>query len=205
MFSLSKDYSTRLTLIQRLQNNHEDECCWEDFVETYKNYIYVIIRNFNLKTELNEDLLQNVLLKLWKDLPKFEYRPNKCRFRTWLSLVTCNIVKDYLKSKAGNNAKKEVQYEEALESMSRVSEPEIEKIAEKEWKVFIAEKAYEGIKDDLSDKVRSVFELSMQDIPDEEIEQRIGIASSSVRVYKQRARNALIKEITRLNKELDCH
>lgn len=202
---MNKDYSTRLTLIQRLQTDNDNEQTWEDFVETYKNYIYVIIRNFNLKQELNEDLLQNVLLKLWKDLPKFEYRPNKCRFRTWLSLVTCNIVKDYLKSKAGNKAKKEVQYEEALESMSRVSEPEIEKLAEKEWKVFIAEKAYENIKGDLSDKVQSVFELSMQEIPDQEIEQRVGIAASSVRVYKKRARNALLKEINRLNKELDCH
>ena len=198
------DYSTRLTLIQRIQNDYEDDTCWEDFVKTYENYIYVVIRNFNLQTEINEDLLQNVLLKLWKDLPKFEYRPDKCRFRTWLSIVSCNSVKDYLKSKARNHSKKEVQYEEALDHLNRVTRPEIEEIAEKEWKVFIAEKAYENIKADLSEKVREVFELTMKDIPDEEIEESIGIAPSSVRVYKQRARNALIREISRLNKELDC-
>jgi DNA-directed RNA polymerase specialized sigma24 family protein len=117
--------------------------------------------------------------------------------------VTRNIVKDYLKSKASNNSKKEVQYEEALDNLNRVSEPEVEKIAEREWKVFIAEKAYDNIKDDLSEKVRLVFDLSMKDISDEEIEKQIGIAASSVRVYKQRARHALIKEITRLNRELD--
>ena len=200
---MSKDYSTRMTLIQRIQQNHEDETSWEDFVESYKNYIYVIISNFNLKPDLNEDLLQNVLIRLWKDLPKFEYRPGQCKFRTWLSLVTRNIVKDYLKSKAGNNSKKEVQYETALDHMNRVSEPEVEKMAEREWKVFIAEKAYDNIKDELSDKVRAVFDLAMKDVSDEEIEKQIGIAASSVRVYKQRARNALIKEITRLNRELD--
>ena len=195
---------TRMTLIQRLQQPGRNDQCWEDFVGTYAGYIYVIIRNFNLSKDLCDDLLQDVLLKLWKDLLRFEYRPGECRFRTWLSVVSCNTVKDYLKSRAGCNSKKELEYEAALHGMNSFSEPEIEAIAEREWKVYVAKKAYKNIKDSLSEKVRLVFELDLEDVADEEISRRLGIAESSVRVYKKRARNALLKEVLRLNKELEA-
>lgn len=198
---MSEDRQTRLTLIQRIQQKQRDEHCWEDFVSSYRGYICAIINNFNIDKALVDDLLQEVLLKLWKTMDRFKYEPEKCRFRTWLSMVTCSIAKDYLKSRAGRDSKNKIELHEEL---NQTTPPEIELIAEREWKLFIAEQAYENVKDSLSNKVAAVFELVMQDVLDGEIEQRLGIASSSVRVYKQRARNAFLKEVFRLNKELDC-
>ena len=195
---------TSFTLIERVRNSQSDDRYWEEFVESYRAYIYVIIRNFNLSDSLCEDLLQEVLLQLWKDPPKLEYRPNQCRFRTWLSLVTCNVVKTWLKSKAGKRSKKEAGYEESLHALERISEPEIEVIAEKEWKVFIAEKALANLRARLPEKLLKTLEAFLDDVPDCEVAAQLQTSEASVRVYRQRAKNALKKEVLRLNTELDC-
>ena len=46
----------------------QDSEAWKDFIELYKNYIYFIIRSMNIKPQAADDILQQVSLKLWKNL-----------------------------------------------------------------------------------------------------------------------------------------
>jgi RNA polymerase sigma factor (sigma-70 family) len=200
---MKDQYKTRLTLIQRIQTPNRDDATWEDFVESYKNYIHVIIKNFNLNSTLSQDLLQNVLLRLWKDLPKFEYRPTKCRFRTWLGVVTRNVVKTYLKSKASRNDKQNTEYLGALHAVDKITDSEIDEIAEKEWKVFILEKAIENLRPVISEKIMFVIESTFDGLPTSELAEKLETSQSTIRVYRQRGTNALKKEVLRLNTELD--
>ena len=200
---MKDQYKTRFTLIQRIQTKDRDDATWEDFVDSYENYIYVIIKNFKLNPSLCQDLLQNVLLQLWKDLPKFEYRPNKCRFRTWLSVVTKNVVRTYLKSKAGRNKKQNIEYSSALHSVDNISDSEIEEIAEKEWKVFILEKALDNLRSSISERIMIVLQDSFNNTPTKTTAEKLGTKEASIRVYRQRGTNALKKEVLRLNTELD--
>lgn len=196
--------NTRFTLIQRIQQEERDEHCWEDFVDCYQAYIFVIIKNFGLETTLCQDILQNVLIQLWKDLPKFEYRPTQCRFRTWLSIVTCNVVKTYLKSKAGRNDKQNVEYEEAYHAVDKISESEIESISEAEWKVFITEKAMENLKPVISEKIMTVLQGTFDGKSSDELAEKLNTTQATIRVYRRRGKNALKKEILRLNAEMDA-
>jgi RNA polymerase sigma factor (sigma-70 family) len=194
---------TRLTLIQRIVKGNGDEQCWEEFVSCYQGFIFMILRKFNLSDELCRDLKQDILLLLWKDLPKFEYRPHSCRFRTWLSVVCRNAAMTYLKSKAGKKASCEVNYDEVCSSLDNFSEPEIEEIAENEWKVFISEKAVAKVRTTLSEKLLEILDGTLLGKSDDEMANELSTANSAVRVYRHRVKNALLKEIIRLNSELD--
>ena len=200
---MSGTNQTRLTLIQRVSSGERNERCWEEFIEAYKPYIYAILTKFNLSKELRDDLFQDILLGLWKDLPKFEYHPNKCKFRTWLSVVCRNVVLTYLKSKAGRKTSQEVNYETAYQNLDRVTDAEVEAIAENEWKLFIAEKAMENITEQLSEKLINIFNAAIEGISDADLAKDYGTTESNIRVYRHRVKNALMKEIIRLNKELD--
>ena len=200
---MSEHQQTRLTLIQRVSAEERDDNCWEDFISSYRPYIYAVIRKFNLSKELCDDLFQDILIGLWKDLPKFEYRPTKCRFRTWLSVVCRNVVLTYLKSKDGRKRNQEVNYDDICDSLNKFSESEIEVIAEKEWKLFIAEKAMENIAEQLSEKLMSIFNAAVDGVSDDELAKKHDTSEASIRVYRHRVKNALLKEIIRLNKELD--
>ena len=75
---MEDQYKTRATLIQRVQNQH-DEASWEEFVRVYRRYIYAIIRSMNISEADTEDILQQVLINLWKNLPKMDYQKNSLK------------------------------------------------------------------------------------------------------------------------------
>ena len=184
---------TRLTLIERLQKSQCDQS-WEDFVQTYENYIFAIILKMGVPHEECKDVMQSVLLDAWKALPKFEYREGKSRFRSWLSVITrhaaCRFYRKYSEPVEASNI------------VEKISEPEVEKIAEEEWKVFIAKKAFDNIKCLFSDQVIEIFLCSSKNMKDAEIASQYSISDSSVRVYRMRVQKAVQKEIIRLNRDI---
>ena len=191
--TIKENHQTRLTLIQRLQNSPCDQS-WEDFVKTYENYIFAIILKMGVPHEDCKDVMQSVLLDAWKALPKFEYRKGKSRFRSWLSVITRHATCRFYR--------KFSQPVEATNAIENITEPEIERIAEEEWKSFIAKKAFDNIKCLFSEQVLEIFLCISKQMKDVEIAKQYDISPSSVRVYKMRVQKALQKEIIRLNRDL---
>ena len=193
---------TRQTLLQKLQSAEEDERSWDDFVKYYEGYIYVVIHGLGVDVKDSEDLLQDVLIKVWKALPNYSYDVEKCRFRTWLCVVIRNTVFNFLDLKANKNKQKNISYNEIKENLNLVSESEIDQIAEREWKSYISNMAWDNLKDDFSEINKKIFEASLDTDDNALLAEKFGIAESSVRVYKMRVRKAIHKEIVRLNHEL---
>jgi RNA polymerase sigma factor (sigma-70 family) len=198
---MKESNNTRHTLLQKLQLSEGDEY-WDEFVHSYEGYIYMVIRSLNVDLNTSEDLLQDVLVKIWKSLSDFKYEREKCRFRTWLCVIIRNTVYNYFQSKANRNNLQNVNYEAVAESIKLFTQPEIDRIAEVEWKSFLSNKAWDSIKDDFSPKAVQVFEASMHEPDNKILAERFEITASVVRVYKSRIRTVLLKEITRLNFEL---
>mgnify|MGYP001991071731 CR=1 FL=1 len=194
--------NTRHTLLQKIQEPN-NENSWEEFTEYYSGYIYVIIRNFRVDIEDSEDLLQDVLIKVWKGIRQYDYREKRSKFRTWLCSIVRNTVFNFLKSKSVKNAKQNVAYNEALQQMNLISDAEVDKIAEKEWQNYMANLAWDNIKNDLSKVNRLIFEDFLKGESNNlKLAEKHGVAETSVRVYKMRVKKALSKEIVRLNNEL---
>ena len=198
---MSKEYNTRQTLLCKLIDSN-DEKSWDDFVKYYEGYIYVVICNFNVDEDTAEDLLQDVLLKIWKSLPKYEYRKGECTFRTWLCLVIKSIVFNHFRKRSTKNQNQNISNEELLNNLESITEPEIDKIAELEWKSYISSMAWENIKSEFNASTIEVFELSLEQDDNALIAKKFAISVSSVRVYKSRVRKVLLREMSRLNEEL---
>ena len=65
----------------------------KNIIEANKENVKNIIRM--ISGETNEDLEQEVFIKVWKNSEKYEERGN---IKSWLSTITKNITKDHLKS-----------------------------------------------------------------------------------------------------------
>jgi RNA polymerase sigma-70 factor (ECF subfamily) len=65
----------------------------KEIIETNKENVRNIIRM--ISGETNEDLEQEVYLRVWKNSEKYEERGS---IKGWISTITKNITKDYLKS-----------------------------------------------------------------------------------------------------------
>ena len=194
------DYDhTRQTLIERIRDQH-NELAWEEFVSTYESYIYAIIRRMGISAEDSKDIHQDVVLSLLKKLPEYRKNPNT-RFRGWLSTVTSNAVKYFIRSSV-NKSKKLDRFENILKDLED-SSTEIESIAEEEWELFIAEKALNNVKEAFSGRGIEVFQLSLKGHSVEEIASSVRIEESYVYQLRARVKKSLTKEIARLKEQLD--
>ena len=190
-------YSTRATLIDRLRNQY-DESSWDDFICTYRPFIFALIGKLGVELQERDDLAQRILLALWQKLPEFEYNPEISRFRTWLSKVVRNQVYAYF-SKSKYEQQKRYYFggeQDAAES-NKVYE-----IMEKEWKVFISNLAWENIKNDFSDNIQQTFLMLSKGKSPQQVSDLLGIEVSTIYVQKKRVLDRLYREINRLGREL---
>ncbi len=194
------DNKTRLTLIERLRNQYDDSA-WDDFSNTYKDYIYVVIIRMGFNPQDSEDLHQQVLLKLWNTLPDFSYDKNK-RFRSWIARVTVNLCKDFIRSRS---AKKNTLAEgdDLKDYYDSVRLPEVEEIAQKEWELFITNKALQNIRSQFTGPSVDIFCEFMDGKDAADIAERHNIGKNSAYQMKARVREKLITEISRLKVDLD--
>lgn len=68
-----------------------------EIIENNKQNVKNIIRM--ISGETNEDLEQEVYMKVWKNQNKYEERGN---IKSWIATITKNVTKDYLKSAVKN-------------------------------------------------------------------------------------------------------
>lgn len=199
---MEDQYQTRATLIQRVQNQH-DEKSWAEFVRVYRRYIYAIIRSMNISEHDTEDILQQVLINLWNSMPKMDY--NKInRFRSWLSTVTKNCVTDFIRkrSREANRLEKAGQ-DDTLTYLKAIRLPEIDDIAEREWEVHLTNLALENIEPLFSGKAVDAFRLTLQGKSVEQIAVELDLKDNSVYRLKNRVKERLIQEIRHLRDELE--
>ena len=89
------------------------------------------------------------------------------------------------------------------EYLREIDLPEIERLAEKEWKQYISRLAFKEVKKRFKANVIQAFLMAVNGKSAVEITETLGIAESSVYVYKTRVQRELRAEIIRLNRKLD--
>ena len=196
---MSDSLHTRQTLIEKVKICRDDQS-WEDFVFYYKSYIFAVIQGMNLSNQDAEDLSQRTLLKLWKSLPDFEYRPGVCKFRTWLCTVIRNEVISWIRTTQKRSKRLEQYKEESIPAT--FSLPDIETVAEQEWKTHIGKLAWNNIKGSFTDNVINAFLMFSEGKTTAEIAATLKVETNTVNVYKKRVRAKLLKEIKILDNEL---
>ncbi|MGJ8694740.1 MAG: RNA polymerase sigma factor [Verrucomicrobiaceae bacterium] len=78
-----------------------DTRAFESLVTRHRGKVYAMVQNM-IKNEADAwDLSQEVFLKVWKALPKFEAR---AKFSTWLYRITHNVVYDWLRKRKIDSA-----------------------------------------------------------------------------------------------------
>lgn len=89
---------TSLSLLYRLQGSPESEA-WNRLVELYAPLIRAWLRRYKVQNCDAEDLLQEVLLAVSKDLGKFEHGGQPGAFRGWLKAILVNRLRKFWRAR----------------------------------------------------------------------------------------------------------
>lgn len=85
---------------------------FKEIVKNNTNNVRSIIRLITKET--NEDLEQEVFVKVWKNADKYKEQGS---FKSWINTVAKNVSKDYLKSAYRKNSETSVSDDEILNSI----------------------------------------------------------------------------------------
>lgn len=190
---------TRYTLLNRALDTG-DEDAWEQLVEHYRRFIYYILNQLQVNPSDIDDICQQVLVSLTKDLNKFD--PEKGKFRSWLSTVIRNTAISHFRKQSRHNHKLEGLRHETLDENLKHSSA-IDELIEREWTTYIATQAMERVKDGFEGKAIEVFELSLDGMSAAEIAEKTDLTISSVYTLKKRVKKRLCMEILDLTSELE--
>jgi RNA polymerase sigma factor (sigma-70 family) len=194
---------TRETLLLRVRRQY-DEAAWKEFVYFYSGYVHNIALRMGLRHHDAEEVVQNVMLQLWKKLPEFEYDSCKGRFRGWLCTVAGNEAKTLLRRKArGLDRLTPSEKEELNGYLHEVRPIPSHDLAEQEWVSYVTTMAWNRVQEEFGANEKAAFEMVSKGAAVDEVSRALGIAASSVYVYKKRVVDRLKQEIALLNQELD--
>lgn len=198
-FGLNDGWVTRKSLILRARDPN-DKQAWEEFVQYYERFIFQVLHRMNVSSSDFDDLVQNVLLRLWRHLASYD--PEQGRFRAWLGVVVRNAVHDQFKE---IKRRRELLHPEMefLQKLESDNASEIERLIEQEWAQYVTSLALQRIESLFSTEAVKSFTMSSAGASAKTIAAELDLAVDSVYTLKSRVKARFIKEVKAVIDELE--
>lgn len=192
---------TRYTLLQRACDLN-DQQAWDEFEAHYRRFILYILHQVGVPQDEVEDVAQQTLLTLTKNLHL--YQRDQAKFRSWLSAVIRHEASTHLKKRRRRELRVSL-YGDRSESLLNTlqSDSEIEARIEKEWMIYISNLAMERVREVFKGKALEVFELGLDGQSVDEIAGKTGLTTASVYTLRKRVKKRLYFEIRTITASLE--
>lgn len=178
--------TTSVSLLERLAQDG-DNADWQRLITLYKPFIEKIVRGYPALASHAEDVAQEVMLVLMRELPVFQ-RQRAGSFRTWLRGVTVNQLRKSLRQnkrspvEAGDLPQLEEQLAQLADPMSVVA-----KNWDDEHDRAVLARVMEIVKNDFQPQTWQAFELyAIREQPPAQVADELGISINSVLLAKSR-------------------
>lgn len=196
----STEHNTSPTLIGRLRLSPPDESAWADFEHRYSAQIQRWCRRWGMQPSDADDLTQDVLLALSKQMHKFQYDPNG-RFRAWLKTIAYRTWADFLTQQKRRAAMSgDTAIVQLLDSQD--VQDDFFRQLEEEWKRELLEKAMNEVRQRVQPHTWETFQLLVRDgLSGADAAERMGMKVGAVWVAKSKVQRMIQQEIRKLERE----
>jgi RNA polymerase sigma factor (sigma-70 family) len=192
--------ATRESLLEKLQDSGSKDG-WEEFYETYSGMILNQAVRKGLSPEEAEDVLQETILSVYKQMPEFTYNPKQGSFKGWLyHLVQWRIADQFRKRTPDSPARSEnyrppsAPHTATVERIPDPNDPDDK--WDDQWQRTALDKALERLKRRVKAKHYQIFDLVfVQGRPMREVAKSFGVTVANVYLIRHRLGGLLRREI----------
>jgi RNA polymerase sigma factor (sigma-70 family) len=196
---------TRYSLLSRLQN-WDDHESWKDFFDTYWRLIYSVAMKSGLTDVESQEVVQETVIYVSKNLHKFKKDPALGSFRGWLRRVTRWRIQDQFEKRKRAAGRGEKVDREMLSLLEEVPDPAgsgMESLWEQEWQANLFATALERVKHRVKEEQFQIFDLYVvKQWPVAKVARMVGVSASQVYVVKHRISALVKKELKALEGHL---
>jgi RNA polymerase sigma-70 factor, ECF subfamily len=169
----SDSLPTSLSLLSRLRDT-QNASGWNHFVDTYGGLMQRVAVRAGLQADEARDVVQEAMIDVARQMPKFRYDGQRGSFKGWLCTVVRRRIIDYWRK---------------LERRPSVPdlEPQVDHAWAEEWQRYALAVAVDRVRLEVPALQFQAFDLHMmKDQPVDKVARRLGISSASVYWAKYR-------------------
>ena len=190
--------TTHASLLARLADG-QDADAWRDFEGRYGELIRGFARRRGLQNSDADDVLQEVLMAVSRNLPGFRYDPARGRFRGYLKTIALRAISKKMCQSRGEAA------QELLDEQCReaATDPEVEELWESEWRQYHLRTAMEAARAAFNDTDLAAFDAyAGKGRAAEDVAAELGVSVDSVYQAKSRILRRLRESLAKTGKAL---
>lgn len=202
MRDLEEFIPTRQSLLSRLRDLDDQES-WRVFFETYWKLILRTAMRAGLTEAEAQDVVQETVISVSKNIQKFEYDPVKGSFKQYLLKLTNWRIRGQFRKRlpvVQSNPRPGTDTEvEGIDEMSVPVLPELESLWDEEWEENLVEAALQRVKAKTDPKFYQVYDLYVrQKWPVAKVAKDLRVTKAKVYLAKHLVGKTLKKEMEKL-------
>jgi RNA polymerase sigma-70 factor (ECF subfamily) len=175
---------TRRSLLLEVSKGNSDS--WAEFVALYQPLLYGYVLGQGLPRHEAGDVVQDIFIKLFKTLPRFELDHQRGRFRTWLWQVAHTTVIDWARRRK-RQARSEKAVRERLSGATPAPEPATDPEWDRAYQQRLMDHVLAQVREATQPKTWACFELHLlEGRPSAAVAAELGLTANSVNVNASR-------------------
>jgi len=177
---------TSVSLLDRLRSRADDSA-WRRFVSLYDPLIRHWLRPAQLPHADVDDLVQDVLTVVFREMPKFQQQSHPGAFRAWLRAISVHRVRDFLRAR--NYRPKATGDSDFLETLNQLEDPhsQLSSIWNQEHDQHVLRHLFAQVQPEFQPQTWQAFHMVMlKGTRPAEVAARLGISVNAVLLAKSR-------------------
>lgn len=196
---------TRRSLLTRLKD-WEDSDGWKEFFDTYWRLIYGVALKAGLTVTEAEEVVQETLVAVAKQMPTFRYDAAGS-FKGWLLQITRRRIVDQFRKRprwpaGGALAIGEDTSQTPMAERVPAEEPDLNSVWDEEWQRNLVDAAMRRVRNRVTPRQYQIFDLYVvKEWPVREVARTLKVNAAQIYLTKHRVSRLVREELRRLEQQ----
>jgi RNA polymerase sigma factor (sigma-70 family) len=196
---------TRQSLLARMRD-WSDQKSWQDFFNTYWKLIYGVAIQFGLTPTEAEEVVQETVLSVAKNIGEFKNDPALGSFKSWLLLITRRRIVDQFRKRPppGQHSPSHADETARTSTIDRMPDPaslNLDSVWDAQWEKNLLNVAMEKVKRQVSAKQFLLFyQQVVKEWPAAKVAEKYDVNLAQAYMARYRVSRLVKKEVRNLQR-----